>query len=82
MANPFISNWKRYALSPLARKVLVHMEKAGDISALDAMITYGITSASLARRICDIEEMGIKVQRLKFVHPITGQKYTRYVLAV
>lgn len=69
------------ALTPLARKILQHMRRAGSISAREAMADHGITSASLARRICDIEACGFAVNRDRRTHPITGQKYTRYSLA-
>lgn len=76
-----IPNWMRRLMTPLAGKVLTHMEKAGGISALDAMAVYGISSASLARRICDLEELGVDIRRVRKTHPITGRKYTRYQLA-
>ena len=69
------------SLTPLAKKVYQHMQRAGSISAREAMNDYGITSASLARRICDIEEAGFKVKRERREHPLTGQNYTRYKLA-
>lgn len=66
------------SLTPLAQKIVQHIRRAGSISAREAMSDHGITSASLARRICDIEQAGFKVVRDRRVHPITGQKYTRY----
>lgn len=68
-------------LRPLEKKIIKHIQRAGHISARDAMMDYGITSASLTRRICDMEEIGINFKRERRVHPITGQKYTRYSLA-
>lgn len=68
------------SLTPLSRKVLQHMRRAGSISAREAMADHGITSASLARRVCDLEEAGYEVERIRKTHPITGQKYTRYAL--
>lgn len=68
-------------LKPLARKVYQHINRAGSISAREAMGDYGISSASLARRICDLEEEGFEVVRTRKVHPITGRHYTRYSLA-
>lgn len=75
-----LPNFKFANLTPLAQRILQHMEKAGSISALDAMATYGVSSASLARRICDLEEQGVKIGRTRKEHPITGRKYTRYQL--
>ena len=72
---------RSFGLSPQARLIFQHLERAGDISAREAMADYGITSATLARRICDIEGVGIKVTRIQRKHPITGRKYTRYALS-
>lgn len=68
-------------LTAQAQKVYQHMRRAGSISAREAMNDYGITSASLARRICDIEVEGFEINRSRRVHPITGLRYTRYSLS-
>lgn len=68
------------ALSPLAQKMVQHMRRAGSISAREAMNDYGVSSGSMVRRICDIEEAGFKVKRDKRKHPMTGRQYTRYSL--
>lgn len=70
------------SLSPQARKVLDHMEKAGSISAREVMADYGITSATLARRICDIEAAGFKIKREQREHPIHNRRYTRYSVVI
>ena len=74
---------QEFILSNQALTIYNHMKRRGKggISAAEAMMDYGITSATLARRICDIEEVRIKVVRLRKKHPITGRRYTRYVLA-
>lgn len=69
------------ALNPLAKKVYQHMQRAGSISAREAMADHGITSASLARRICDIEAAGFPIKRDRRTHPLSNQRYTRYSLA-
>lgn len=63
--------------------VYKHMVKTGPdgITARDAMADYGITSATLARRICDIEEAGVEITRIRKKHPIHGRRYTKYVIA-
>jgi len=68
------------ALSPQAQTIYQHMRRAGSISAREAMEDYGITSATLARRICDISAEGFSVLRDNRVHPMTGKRYTRYSL--
>jgi len=71
-----------FGLSPQARAVFAHIERAGSISAREAMNDYGITSATLARRICDIDaavrNSGHKIKRESKKHPITQRRYTRY----
>lgn len=67
-------------LSPLARTIFSHMERAGSISAREAMADYGITSATLTRRICDLEQAGVRINRRRRIHPVTGRRFTRYSL--
>lgn len=70
-----------FDLSPQARAIVAHMLKTGSISARDALIDLGIGGNSLTRRIGDIKEAGIAVEHERKIHPTTGQRYTRYVLA-
>lgn len=65
-------------LSPQAQTVLQHMRRAGSISAREAMADHGITSAALARRICDLEAGAYTIKRKRKTHPLTGKLYTRY----
>lgn len=69
-----------HSLTDQQRTVYNHMRKAGSISAREAMDDYGITSATLARRICDLEEQGYEIERERKTHPITDRLYTRYSL--
>ena len=66
------------ALSPQCQTLLQHCRRAGSITARDAMNDYGITSATLVRRFCDLEEAGWEVKRDRRVHPISQKRYTRY----
>lgn len=75
------SGWKRSNGVTQADTILNHIKQAGSISAREAMIDYGITSATLARRICDLEERGVDIQRERKEHPVTGRLYTRYMEA-
>lgn len=77
---PFSVLAKALKVTPLARKVLAHIESAGSISAREAMIDLGITGNSLSRRLTELEDNGIKIIRKKKKHPITGQPFTRYSL--
>lgn len=76
-----LTETQRWLLSPQARKVFDHMVKAGVITARDAMADYGMTSATLTRRICDLEEQGVEIDRVIREHPIHGTRYTRYSIA-
>lgn len=69
------------SLSPQAVTVRDHIAKQGDISAVDAILTYGMTSATLARRVCDLEDAGYIIARKAKRHPTTGRRYTRYAFA-
>lgn len=63
-----------------ARTLFEFALKNEGVSALDAFVTFQITSATLARRICDLEQAGIPVERVRKKHPQTGRSYTRYVV--
>lgn len=60
--------------------IIKHIEKTGSISARDAMLDYDMTSATLARRMCDLEEQGHTVIRERKHHAVSGKPYTRYTL--
>jgi DNA-binding HxlR family transcriptional regulator len=79
----YLTPVQEFVLSNQARSIYRHLKRTGKkgISAAEAMMDYGITSATLSRRICDLEEVGIRVERLRKRHPITARRYTRYVLA-
>ena len=65
----------------LPRKIVGYMIKnGGSISAREAFLDLDITSSSLTRRICDLEEMGYQIIRERKKHPVTGKLYTRYRL--
>ena len=74
------NGWKRRTGMAQTDIIMKHMDTAGSISAREAMIDYGITSATLARRICDLEERGHDIVRERRTHPITKRAYTRYSL--
>lgn len=75
---PNLTEAQRWDLTPQARKVFDHMRRAGSISARDAMADHQMTSATLARRVCDLEEAGVVIVRESKEHPIVGTRYTRY----
>ncbi|MEL6509027.1 MAG: helix-turn-helix domain-containing protein [Pseudomonadota bacterium] len=68
------------SLSTMAQKVYQHMNRAGSISAREAMADYSMSGNTLSRRITDITEAGFHVERERRKHPLTGNMYTRYSL--
>jgi len=68
--------------SPQAVKVLQYMERNGSISAREATMDLDVTSATLARRICDLEAEGVPITRQRKTNPATGKRYTRYSVAI
>jgi len=67
-------------LTPQSALIYKHMSRAGSVSAREAYDDHGITSATLASRICDIEREGFNVIRKALINPITSRRYTRYSL--
>lgn len=66
------------ALSPQARTVLKHIQKAGSITLREAILDHSVQS--LPRRIKDLREAGFSIVGSWKMHPITGQRYMRYSL--
>ena len=72
---------KSYAeLADQNRTIYQHMVRTGSISAREAFDDYSITSATLSRRICDLEINGWFIKRETKLHPISQRRYTRYSL--
>lgn len=69
---------KKTYLSPQCQTVLEHMERAGSITMREAIMDHSIQS--LTRRITDLRDMGYRIASEHKNHPITGQRYVRYVL--
>jgi len=83
-------------LTPLASRIIDFTKKnGGAISAREALIDLDITSASLTRRITEIEALNhpprfegdedirpvYSVDRQRKNNPVTGKRYTRYFIA-
>jgi len=67
-------------MTPQAKNLLNHLKATGSITAREALLDLDMTSATLARRICDLEEAGYWIVREPKVNPATGKRYTRYKL--
>jgi len=65
-------------LFPQTRKVLLHLEKRGSISPLEAFGTYGITR--LAARVHELRKAGYSIVK-SLNRDEAGKPYARYSLA-
>jgi hypothetical protein len=58
--------------------LLAHFKKAKSISQREALVDYSIQS--LTKRISELKAAGHNIQTQFKKHPVTGQRYARYVL--
>lgn len=58
--------------------LLNHFKKASSISQREALVDYSIQS--LTKRISELRDMGYNIVTQHKHHPVTGQRYARYVL--
>lgn len=66
-------------LSPQCQIVLKHLMAAGSITQREALMDHSVQS--LTRRVTDLVRAGYDIAKESKTHPITGQRYMRYVLA-
>lgn len=66
-------------MTPQARTVLTHLIKEGSITPMVAAGIYKVRS--LPRRILDLKEAGIKIERT-LLKDATGQRYAHYRMPV
>ncbi len=59
--------------------ILNHLLRTGSITQREALIDYSIQS--LTKRISELRSRGYKIKSENRLHPTTGQRYVRYVLA-
>lgn len=64
-------------LTPQARTVLAHLRKAGSITQREAIMDHSVQS--LTKRISELREYGYDIRTEYRKHPITGQRYARYI---
>ena len=55
-----------------------HFKKALSISQREALVDYSIQS--LTKRISELRDLGFNIETQHKKHPVTGQRYARYVL--
>jgi biotin operon repressor len=58
--------------------ILAHLKRTKSISQREAMIEYSIQS--LTKRISELRGRGYNIKTIHKKHPITGQRYARYML--
>jgi biotin operon repressor len=58
--------------------ILSHLKRAKSISQREAMIDYSIQS--LTKRISELRDMGHNIKTIHRKHPVTGQRYARYMI--
>jgi hypothetical protein len=58
--------------------LLKHLKKVRSISQREALIDHGIQS--LTKRISELRLMGHNIKTVHKKHPMTGQRYARYVM--
>lgn len=58
--------------------ILTHLRAAKGLTVREALIDYSIQS--FTARIAELRQMGYKIVGQRSWHPVTGQRYTRYVL--
>lgn len=58
--------------------LLKHLRTAGSITQREALFDHSIQC--LTRRITELRDRGFNIIGLQKHHPVTGQRYMRYVL--
>jgi predicted DNA-binding transcriptional regulator YafY len=58
--------------------ILKHLRATKGLTVREALIEYSIQS--FTKRISELRKLGYNIEGEKGKHPVTGQRYTRYVL--
>lgn len=59
-------------------KILGHLRATKGLTLREAMLDYSIQS--FTKRISELRKLGYSIDGVKGKHPVTGQRYTRYIL--
>lgn len=59
-------------------KIIKHLKATKGLTVREALIDYSIQS--FTARITELRQMGYNIKGVKGKHPVTNQRYTRYVL--
>ena len=58
-------------------KIIKHLRATKGLTQREALLDYSIQS--FTARIAELRRMGYAIDSIKSKHPVTGQRYTRYV---
>jgi hypothetical protein len=58
-------------------KILKHLKATKGLTQREALLDYSIQS--FPKRISELRKRGYRIDGVKNAHPVTGQRYTRYV---
>lgn len=67
-------------LTPQARTALKRLRNTGSLTNREALIDHSIQH--LPKRIQELRDAGFDITSVWKTHPVTGQRYTRYYLAM
>ena len=59
-------------------KIINHLKATKGLTQREALLDYSIQS--FPKRISELRQRGYRIDGVKNAHPVTGQRYTRYVL--
>lgn len=59
-------------------KILKHLRASKGLTVREALVDYSIQS--FTKRISELRQLGYRIDGVKGKHPVTSQRYTRYVL--
>ena len=59
-------------------KILNHLRATKGMTLREGLLDYSIQS--FPKRISELRQRGYRIDGVKNAHPVTGQRYTRYVL--
>jgi len=65
-------------LTPQEEVIINHLRKTKGLTQREALLDYSIQC--FTARICELRQKGYDIKTVKSKHPITGQRYARYVL--
>lgn len=74
------NGWRKKTGMTQNHIIMKHLLKAGSITVREAMVEYSIQS--LTKRVQELREDGLEIVSVVKNHPVTGQRYVRYHLAI